>query len=555
MDAHAPVPLKVVGLPQPAPSSLPAGSAPFRFHRASDSPNLDPELLRVAETALNIATPLTKPSAAALQEFTVRISHDDTFIAFASHFHFMQTDIEKIAILDLFKSQKSTTQTARLADALEYQSRYKYVVAPNLNIMRFYHSLHYFNSLAAESYAIAMKTAPNLDPEIVFRKTAHSFGVVNTEKKLPDSLSCIEYFNSSPLMADLMAFQVEGFVGIRRAHDAGTPNRDYALGVLPALDFSRFVLYAYLDPRSTVLQMLRKHGGQRSHCTPLINTYMAYHDADEEVLTREIRATIRGKPAFVSKRVFIIETKPSAPQSEQASAVLERQVKRVGKTAAKSDTAPSLAQPMAVIPLTETESPSSPAPEVDARPAAQRSRIRMAGMTLLGVLLVAAIAVPVATTRYGVTLAWPLRHAPQQPATPALGVAEMPASTSTEPARVMLAAVPGHEEAKALEAPTTTPVPVPPVASSLTLAARGDVWVQIAQQQTGQIILMRLLRAGDTRIVPMQPGLVLTVGAAQNLSISMDGRDIRLDAFLQRGSIRGVRIDEILRPTRSPSTM
>ena len=170
MDAHAPVPLKVVGIPKLVPSSLSAGSAPFRFHRASDSPNLDPELLRVAETALNNATPLTTPSAAALQEFTVRISHDDAFIAFASHFHFMQTDIEKIAALDIFKSQKDTKQATRLADALEYQSRYKYVVASNLNIMRFYQSLHYFNPSAAESYAIAMKTAPNLDPEIVFAR-------------------------------------------------------------------------------------------------------------------------------------------------------------------------------------------------------------------------------------------------------------------------------------------------------------------------------------------------------------------------------------------------
>ena len=578
MELPAPTPRKVAGHLQAVPSSEPTTATPLRLHRSSDSPKLDAELLRIAHAALNDAAAAKAPTDI-LREFAVRIRHDDAFIGFASHFQFIRSDIEKIATLNLFKINPAASASS-LSNALEHQSRHKNVIPADIDVMRFYQSLYYLNPLAAEAYASALKIAPHLNAENIFRNIAQEFNIIDMIKSLPVELF-IEYFNLNPLMDGVSAFPVEGFVGIRRVRDVQYATCDYAAAVLPIADFSRFVLCAYLDPRLSVLQMIRKHAAQNARCATLINTYMAYHDAEEGVLTQEIQAAVRGKPAFVSKPVFMVAAKRAKPSggaapelvpepppfaapkphvddksrpepqtiTRQGSPVARSAVQQPqGKRTKSHDAAASLTQRPAVATSPKTETTASPKPSLRARWAALRLRTRIASVSLLAVLLLATTAAPLATSRYDLAHGWPLRQDRGLPTITVANIAQGSAYESVEPAGVPVAALQAPEEAKALEAPVAPLAPVTAPASTLTLSARGDVWVQVTQAQTGQTVLTRLLRAGETRIVPVQPGLTLTVGAAQHLSVSVDGRDIRLDAFLRRGIIRGVRLEDIIAP-------
>lgn len=107
---------------------------------------------------------------------------------------------------------------------------------------------------------------------------------------------------------------------------------------------------------------------------------------------------------------------------------------------------------------------------------------------------------------------------------------------------------------------TTTPTPVPaPAAPAVTVpdgkvigqehsdsrvqlkAVSDDCWVQV-RELDGQLLLSRLLRRGDSYMVPNRPGLTLMVGNAGALEVTVDGkkaaplgnsgqvrRDIKLD--------------------------
>lgn len=268
MELPAPTPRKTAGHLQAVPPSEPATVTPLRLHRSSDSPKLDTELLRITDTALTEAAAAKGPSDI-LREFSVRFRYDEAFISFTSHFQFIQSDIEKIATLNLFKI-KPTASPPYLSYALEHQSRYKDIIAPDIDIMRFYKDLHSLNKLAAEDYATSLKIAPNINAENAFRRAAHHFNILKLVHP-PSAEECIEYFNLTPLMDGVSAFPVEGFVGIQRTQDVQHSTGEYAAAVLPTADFSRFVLYAYLDPRPSVLQMIRKHAAHDTRCATLIS--------------------------------------------------------------------------------------------------------------------------------------------------------------------------------------------------------------------------------------------------------------------------------------------
>ncbi len=85
--------------------------------------------------------------------------------------------------------------------------------------------------------------------------------------------------------------------------------------------------------------------------------------------------------------------------------------------------------------------------------------------------------------------------------------------------------------------PTPTPVPVPvPVAiappaplppppaviTRLVLRAKSGGWVQVRERQ-GQVLLNRVMRAGETWPVPMKPQLLLTTGNAGAMELLVDG--------------------------------
>ena len=74
------------------------------------------------------------------------------------------------------------------------------------------------------------------------------------------------------------------------------------------------------------------------------------------------------------------------------------------------------------------------------------------------------------------------------------------------------------------------PLPVPPEApqapaqdqSRVTLAANADAWVQV-RDRGGQVLLNRILHAGETWAVPARPNLLLTTGNAGGTVLVVDG--------------------------------
>ena len=89
------------------------------------------------------------------------------------------------------------------------------------------------------------------------------------------------------------------------------------------------------------------------------------------------------------------------------------------------------------------------------------------------------------------------------------------------------------------------PVPAaPPVNTRIVLHAKSGGWVQVREKQ-GQVLLSRVLRAGESWPVPMRPQLLLTTSNAGAMELLVDGvpapalglpgamrRDVPLDADL-----------------------
>ena len=87
------------------------------------------------------------------------------------------------------------------------------------------------------------------------------------------------------------------------------------------------------------------------------------------------------------------------------------------------------------------------------------------------------------------------------------------------------------------------PVPTPAAVSTrVVVRAKSGSWVQVREKQ-GQVLLSRVLRAGETWPVPMKPQLLLTTGNAGAVELLVDGvpapslgavgvarRDVLLDA-------------------------
>lgn len=74
--------------------------------------------------------------------------------------------------------------------------------------------------------------------------------------------------------------------------------------------------------------------------------------------------------------------------------------------------------------------------------------------------------------------------------------------------------------------PVTPPAPPPPPVrvegSRLVLKFTADAYVQIREKQ-GQVLLNKIMRAGDTWPVPNRPGLIMTTGNAGGTEIYVDG--------------------------------
>jgi cytoskeleton protein RodZ len=72
------------------------------------------------------------------------------------------------------------------------------------------------------------------------------------------------------------------------------------------------------------------------------------------------------------------------------------------------------------------------------------------------------------------------------------------------------------------------PAPAPAAdASRITLRAKADAWMQV-RDKAGQVILNRVLRAGETWPVPAKGGFLLTTGNAGGTEVLLDGAVIAL---------------------------
>jgi cytoskeleton protein RodZ len=71
--------------------------------------------------------------------------------------------------------------------------------------------------------------------------------------------------------------------------------------------------------------------------------------------------------------------------------------------------------------------------------------------------------------------------------------------------------------------PATTPTAPTEPAARITLRATDESWVQVRDPRSGQTVLNRVLRAGESYAVPRE-GLVLTTGKAQGLEVVVDGQ-------------------------------
>lgn len=121
-----------------------------------------------------------------------------------------------------------------------------------------------------------------------------------------------------------------------------------------------------------------------------------------------------------------------------------------------------------------------------------------------------------------------------------------PAATQPTPAAVVEPPPPAAEPAPAAEGKV---IGQEHTDSRVQLkAATDDCWVQV-REMDGQLLLSRLLRKGDSYIVPNRPGLTLMVGNAGALEVLVDGkaapslgssgqvrRDIKLDPEKLLGS-------------------
>jgi cytoskeleton protein RodZ len=76
------------------------------------------------------------------------------------------------------------------------------------------------------------------------------------------------------------------------------------------------------------------------------------------------------------------------------------------------------------------------------------------------------------------------------------------------------------------------PAPEPPASAAaspgnnppqLALRANADAWLQVRDKSSGQILLNRILHAGETWPVPARPNLVMTTGNAGGTELVVDG--------------------------------
>lgn len=103
------------------------------------------------------------------------------------------------------------------------------------------------------------------------------------------------------------------------------------------------------------------------------------------------------------------------------------------------------------------------------------------------------------------------------------------------------ASAPAAKEKSADPAPNATEPPVPPSAPAndaqdgITLNVRENSWVEI-KDESGKAIVSRMLKTGDQYFVPNRPDLVMSLGNAGGIDVTMDGKP--LPPLGKKGEVR-----------------
>lgn len=207
-----------------------------------------------------------------------------------------------------------------------------------------------------------------------------------------------------------------------------------------------------------------------------------------------------------------------------------------------------------------TPAPTTPAPTMPAPPpAAAISEPPPPAMPAAAVPPAAAPAVsesPVSIARAEAAAPPAARTPAVEPARPQLPTAEtravtpVPAVPAAPPAIPSAAVDPADRQVAALPEGGETPGSGSATSGSghrIVVRARIDSWIQVRDEAENQLLLTRLMRAGDTYDVPNRSGLKLLTGNAGALDILVDGemtpslgpigavrRDISLNAELLR---------------------
>jgi cytoskeleton protein RodZ len=133
-----------------------------------------------------------------------------------------------------------------------------------------------------------------------------------------------------------------------------------------------------------------------------------------------------------------------------------------------------------------------------------------------------------------------------QPAAPAdvpatSQAAQQPAAVETQVAAVPAAPSVAAPAAPAIEEQPAAAAPAEPASKRIVLRATKDSWVEIFDAKE-EVVLQRILRAGETFAVPAQEGMTMNTGNAGGVVIEVDGK-----ARPALGSVgvvkRGVKLD------------
>ncbi len=122
--------------------------------------------------------------------------------------------------------------------------------------------------------------------------------------------------------------------------------------------------------------------------------------------------------------------------------------------------------------------------------------------------------------------------------------AEAPAATT-----IVAVVTSGASSAAGGNAQSAAPAATPPMTSRVMLRANIDTWVEVAAAEEVPV-LSRLMREGETFVVPTRPGLMMTTGNAGGIEILVDGKaiprlgtvgEIRTNVALDAESLLGAR--------------